>query len=462
MASVSVFDLTRFTALAAGDVIPAVDISNTTQNAHGSLLSITVTNFFGGIPVPLVVTAASGVRFGATAALAGITGLFATHNIVNTTPDVATNVARGSVNLVAGYGATPYFAGARSDGTVTAPTAVSNGNLVVMQGIGYDGTNWAIGGEVQVQASETWSAIAHGTSIVLQTIPAASTSLANTIGFSLSGTTSRIVPAATAIALRNNANNADNLLVTDAGAGTFRTSATATTFVAFGTNAISTTALATPSALSATQFTGFASTVSGAVLMGFGTTHDVALKNRAGTTVIGVGPNTTAVTMAGTLAITGALSGVTTLVMSAGLSGVTTIAMNGALTGATSGSFSGTITSTQAGAALFSSTGATTNYKNFDIRNTGAILFFGIDSSAGGSLLPGSTAYATVIASVSNTPVEIGSNNALVARFDSSATATHTRFLIYDVDSAALQRVLVGANNSGPGGSGRALYVANS
>lgn len=45
--------------------------------------------------------------------------------------------------------------------------------------------------------------------------------------------------------------------------------------------------------------------------------------------------------------------------------------------------------------------------------------------------------------------------------FDGSATAGHTRFLIYDVDSGLLQRVKVGANGTGPGGTGRALYIDN-
>lgn len=53
MASSSVFNLTRFTAVASGDVIPVVDISDTTQSAHGSLDSITVANFFGSIPSPM-------------------------------------------------------------------------------------------------------------------------------------------------------------------------------------------------------------------------------------------------------------------------------------------------------------------------------------------------------------------------------------------------------------------------
>jgi hypothetical protein len=47
-----------------------------------------------------------------------------------------------------------------------------------------------------------------------------------------------------------------------------------------------------------------------------------------------------------------------------------------------------------------------------------------------------------------------------VVRFDASATSTHTRFLIYDVDRASLERVTVGANDSG--GSGfRLLRIAN-
>lgn len=42
----------------------------------------------------------------------------------------------------------------------------------------------------------------------------------------LTSAASRIVPGATSISLRNNANNADNLIITDAGAATFRSSIT--------------------------------------------------------------------------------------------------------------------------------------------------------------------------------------------------------------------------------------------
>lgn len=71
MASTGIYALTRFTALAAGDVIPGVHLSDTSQNAHGSLDAITVTNFFASIPVPVNITSASATalavgRLGAT------------------------------------------------------------------------------------------------------------------------------------------------------------------------------------------------------------------------------------------------------------------------------------------------------------------------------------------------------------------------------------------------------------
>lgn len=55
--------------------------------------------------------------------------------------------------------------------------------------------------------------------------------------------------------------------------------------------------------------------------------------------------------------------------------------------------------------------------------------------------------------------LKAASANAL--QVDGNATAGNTRLLIYDVNSATLERVKVGANATGPGGVGRALYVDN-
>lgn len=78
MASVSLFALTRFTALAAGDILVAVDVSDATQSAHGSVDAITVTNFFNTIPVPVTAVGnitttggTVGVRVGPVTAVTG-------------------------------------------------------------------------------------------------------------------------------------------------------------------------------------------------------------------------------------------------------------------------------------------------------------------------------------------------------------------------------------------------------
>lgn len=75
-------------------------------------------------------------------------------------------------------------------------------------------------------------------------------------------------------------------------------------------------------------------------------------------------------------------------------------------------------------------------------------------SSANGILLG-------AIGAAQDLRIHIGSTDE-TARFDFSVAAGNTRFMIYDVDSGLVQRVKVGANGTGPGGVGRALYIDNS
>jgi hypothetical protein len=56
------------------------------------------------------------------------------------------------------------------------------------------------------------------------------------------------------------------------------------------------------------------------------------------------------------------------------------------------------------------------------------------------------------IDTTANQPVYIGVNSAEVARFDANATAGNTRFMIYDVDNGQIERVTVGAADSGGAG----------
>lgn len=139
MATSSVFNLTRFTALAAGDVIPAVDVSDTTQSANGSLDSITVTNFFASIPAPVNVTSAS-----ATALAVGRLGA--------TTPAFTVDASTGS--QVAGLKVT----GAVTGGTVAVVVtdSGSNANLTVnAKGTGTIGIGSVSTGAVTITPATT-------------------------------------------------------------------------------------------------------------------------------------------------------------------------------------------------------------------------------------------------------------------------------------------------------------------
>jgi len=105
------------------------------------------------------------------------------------------------------------------------------------------------------------------------------------------------------------------------------------------------------------------------------------------------------------------------------LTGTASININGTVgattpsTGAfTTLSATGTITSTKDG-VLFERTGVTTLAQQIHVANTGSDCYFGAERSAGSGILNGSTAYAFCINQVNNTPVQIGSNNVVVATF---------------------------------------------
>jgi hypothetical protein len=79
-------------------------------------------------------------------------------------------------------------------------------------------------------------------------------------------------------------------------------------------------------------------------------------------------------------------------------------------------SATGTITSTKDG-VLFERSGVTTLAQQIHVANTGSDCYFGAEKSGGSGILNGSTSYAFCINQVNNTPVQIGSNNVVVATF---------------------------------------------
>ena len=91
-----------------------------------------------------------------------------------------------------------------------------------------------------------------------------------------------------------------------------------------------------------------------------------------------------------------------------------TVTVNGVL------STTGTLTKTGTAATgnqWLSVTGSTTGYSYAAISNTGAYLNFGIESSAGASVLAGSSAYSSYIGTFTNTNFHIAQNSAIVATF---------------------------------------------
>ena len=298
---VSLFNTTRFTALASGDVIAMVDISDLTQSAHGSVDSITITNFFATVPVPVNITSAS-----ATSLAVGRLGA--------TTPAFSVDSSTGS--QVAGFKVT----GAVTGGTVALVVTDSGADASVTfnaKGTGTIGIGSASTGRVTITpvttitGSLTLSAALVYGGVTLTNAVTGTGNMVLSAGPTLTGTIS--AAALTLSGVLTYGGVALSAAVTGTGNMVLSASPTLTgtaglAGATFSTSIISTTALATPSALSATQFTAFASTAYGAVLMGYGTSFDAALFNRAGTAIVAIGPNSTLTTLVGAVSVGGAVT----------------------------------------------------------------------------------------------------------------------------------------------------------
>jgi hypothetical protein len=72
------------------------------------------------------------------------------------------------------------------------------------------------------------------------------------------------------------------------------------------------------------------------------------------------------------------------------------------------------------GLISFGSTGTTTAYNEAFVSNTGGSTYWGVESSAGGGIFTGSSAYAGVFGTGSSTPVQIATGNTVKMTVDSS------------------------------------------
>ena len=75
---------------------------------------------------------------------------------------------------------------------------------------------------------------------------------------------------------------------------------------------------------------------------------------------------------------------------------------------------------------LVAATGASTSAKYFDIRNTGAGFYLGVESSAGGTLFTGASAYATVVGTQGATSFQLATNGVVRQTITSAGAATYT------------------------------------
>ena len=266
-------------------------------------------------------------------------------------------------------------ASVRINGTLTAPTAATNGGTLGAYACGgYDGsTVTAVAGLFGV-ATETWAAGAHGARLLLRTIPTG-------------GTTSR---DALALAADGSAMFFGNVAGGSGSVATFGQ-------YSFTISLISTTALSTPSTLTATQFTGYANVTDGAAVMGYGSASDVTLVNRAGNAVLLVLANTLNVEMKGTLLVA---SNITQSAGTAALQAVTATTLN----------LSGLFTSTVAGQYLLNSAGGT-GVLYYQLVSTGGQAFVGLEDSAGNNIASGTTGYALVLNSVVAKALELATTN---------------------------------------------------
>lgn len=82
--------------------------------------------------------------------------------------------------VIDSFGGTPAIAGRRTDGTFAARTGVvDTDQLLTLIGQGWDTVAMATGSNVQLRATQTWSAVAHGAEAAFRTVPNGSTTPAD-------------------------------------------------------------------------------------------------------------------------------------------------------------------------------------------------------------------------------------------------------------------------------------------
>jgi len=96
---------------------------------------------------------------------------------------------------------------------------------------------------------------------------------------------------------------------------------------------------------------------------------------------------------------------------------------------------------------LIARSGASTGFQRIQIANTTGSMQIGLESSTGGSIITGSSAYATFLTSVGATDLQLGSNQALAATFTGANTVLAGTFK--HGDTVAIRTSVALTNNAG-------------
>lgn len=143
-------DLTSFSGTPAlGDLLHIVDVSDTSQNAAGSSFKIALSDFF---TQPLITARFAYLNLGAPDSIVVNGG--AVTSLLQLNDDALAVLEVHTKSNTAGNSGSFYFA--RSRGTTGSPLVVQSGDaLGLLAAVGYDGTDYALGGYLYFSVGST-------------------------------------------------------------------------------------------------------------------------------------------------------------------------------------------------------------------------------------------------------------------------------------------------------------------
>jgi hypothetical protein len=122
--------------------------------------------------------------------------------------------------------------------------------------------------------------------------------------------------------------------------------------------------------------------------------------------------------------------------------------------------FSGRIISTQgSNTKFFEAVSATTGFTYLDVRNTSGQFWLGVESSTGGTLLSGASAYSTVLSAMTSTSLHFGTNSAIRYTIDASGNNTWTGIGTFSINTTTA--AVLNLTNSSSTGYGLDLVAGN-